>query len=601
MPNLHIYHNGQLVQATADEVAGARQALGAAAEEHTHTGLMTQAQADKLAGLPDAAALAGSLAGKASLVGGKLDPAQVPDIALQQYLGAVATEAAMLALVGQAGDWCSRSDTGTDWRIVGDPSTLAGWLQTSYPSAPVSSVNGKSGAVVLTPADIGSVRQEDLGPLALMTLPEAQAAVSGGGALRVVIRGSSGAAGAGSSGYLGPGVGDSDPGAGYPVSATSWAGMLAAEITAAGGVSFNTSRSGTGTQHALDNFVRDIAAYAPSHVVLATSPNNDNFVPAIGTGTDKYIRNMLLLAEKCVSIGAVPILGMGVYPNNLWTENHVRAARHMLTVFERSGYRTVNVLDTVLDRSTGAIVSGLAADGAHLQDPGQAMMFASIPPDLFSQHYDTKPRWDYGDILTLDPADATFAPIRINARRPLKAWTVGVRVHTSPSVATSKIVFAVEDAQGNGSPLRVRTASNVFDVTDTGTPLIASTVPTNVTATRWAVLRHEFATQKTALFVDGVKIGEVATSAFKATDMNIVSIHGRTGSNASNANNMGVSAAFVARRPLTDAEISAVSRGHMPTGRLECVIDDLRGPLWARMQSSGAPAQLAGAYTVTAA
>ena len=185
MTTLNIYRNGQTVQATADEVAGARQALGAAAEEHTHTGLMTQSQADKLAALPDAAALAGSLAGKASLVGGKLDPAQVPDIALQQYLGSVATEAAMLALVGQAGDWCSRSDTGTDWRIVGDPSTLAGWLQTSYPSAPVSSVNGKSGAVVLTPADIGSVRQEDLGPLALMTLPEAQAAVSGAGSVTI--------------------------------------------------------------------------------------------------------------------------------------------------------------------------------------------------------------------------------------------------------------------------------------------------------------------------------------------------------------------------------------------------------------------------------
>lgn len=429
-----------------------------------------------------------------------------------------------------------------------------------------------------------------------------QASVSGGGALRVVIRGSSGASGAGSSGYPGPGVGDSDPGDGHPVSPTSWAGRLAAEITATGGVSFNSSRSGTGTQHALDNFVRDIAAYAPTHVVLATSPNNDNFVPAIGSGTDTYIRNMLLLAEKCVSIGAVPILGMGVYPNNLWTENHVRAARHMLTVFERSGYRTVNVLDTVLDRSTGAIVSGLAADGAHLQDPGQAMMFASIPPDLFAADYGpAKSRWEYGDILTLDAADATYSPIRINARRPLKAWTIGARVHTSPSVATSKIVFAVEDAQGNGSPLRVRTASNVFDLTDTGTPLIASAVPTNVTATRWVVVRHEFATQRTALFVDGAKIGEVTTSAFKATDMNILSIHGRTGSNAANAQNMGVSAAFIARRPLTDAEISAISRGHMPTGRMECVIDDLRGPLWARMQSQGAAAQIVGAYSVTAA
>ena len=39
----------------------------------------------------------------------------------------------------------------------------------------------------------------------------------------------------------------------------------------------------------------------------------------------------------------------------------------------------------------------------------------------------------------------------------------------------------------------------------------------------------------------------------------------------------------------------------MPTGRMECVIDDLRGPLWARMQSAGAPAQLAGTYAVTAA
>lgn len=179
MPQLLIYRDGKLVQATAAEAAEALAALGAAAAGHTHAELMTASERAKLANLPDADALDVSLAGKASLIAGKLAPDQVPDIALQQYLGAVATEAAMLALVGQAGDWCSRSDTGTDWRIVGDPSTLAGWLQTSYPSAPVSSVNGKSGAVVLTPADIGSVRQDDLGPLALMTLPEAQAAVSG--------------------------------------------------------------------------------------------------------------------------------------------------------------------------------------------------------------------------------------------------------------------------------------------------------------------------------------------------------------------------------------------------------------------------------------
>ena len=123
---------------------------------------MTPAQQAKLDGLPTGEALAAAqaaqdtaIAGKASLIGGKLDPAQVPDIALQQYLGAAANEAAMLALAGQLGDWCTRSDTGTDWRIVGNPSMLAGWLQTAYPSAPVSSVNGKTGAVGLGKADVG--------------------------------------------------------------------------------------------------------------------------------------------------------------------------------------------------------------------------------------------------------------------------------------------------------------------------------------------------------------------------------------------------------------------------------------------------------------
>lgn len=72
MPNLHIYHNGQLGQATADEVAAARQALGAAAEEHTHTGLMTQAQADKLAGLPDAQALAQDQEAQDQAIAGKM-------------------------------------------------------------------------------------------------------------------------------------------------------------------------------------------------------------------------------------------------------------------------------------------------------------------------------------------------------------------------------------------------------------------------------------------------------------------------------------------------------------------------------------------------
>lgn len=115
----------------------------------TNAGVMAPAQVVAITNLST------NLAAKADLIGGKLDPNQVPDIALQQYLGSVASQSAMLALSGQQGDWCTRSDTGTDWRIIGNPTQISGWLQTTYPSAPVSSVAGKTGAVTLVKADVG--------------------------------------------------------------------------------------------------------------------------------------------------------------------------------------------------------------------------------------------------------------------------------------------------------------------------------------------------------------------------------------------------------------------------------------------------------------
>lgn len=87
---------------------------------------------------------------------GKLSQSQLPDIAIVDYLGAVANESAMLALTGQKGDWCTRTDLGTTWIITGsNPSLIASWTQLSYPAAPVTSVAGKTGAVSLVKGDVG--------------------------------------------------------------------------------------------------------------------------------------------------------------------------------------------------------------------------------------------------------------------------------------------------------------------------------------------------------------------------------------------------------------------------------------------------------------
>lgn len=87
----------------------------------------------------------------------KIPAAQLPALAITEFLGSSANQAAMLAKVGQQGDWTTRTDLGTVWIITGaDPTQLASWTQMTYPTAPVTTVAGRTGAIVLTAADIAS-------------------------------------------------------------------------------------------------------------------------------------------------------------------------------------------------------------------------------------------------------------------------------------------------------------------------------------------------------------------------------------------------------------------------------------------------------------
>lgn len=99
-----------------------------------------------------------SLASKADLVSGVIPTSQIPAIAITEYLGSVSSQVAMLALVGDRGDWCLRSDLGTTWVLSDDDSTLlASWTQLLYPTAPVTSVAGRTGAVTLSHTDISGL------------------------------------------------------------------------------------------------------------------------------------------------------------------------------------------------------------------------------------------------------------------------------------------------------------------------------------------------------------------------------------------------------------------------------------------------------------
>lgn len=91
------------------------------------------------------------------LSGGLVPTNRIPAIAIVQFLGTVASQAAMLALNGQQGDWCIRSDTSMVYILVdSNPALLSSWQALSYPAAPVTTVNGQAGAVVLGYSDVGA-------------------------------------------------------------------------------------------------------------------------------------------------------------------------------------------------------------------------------------------------------------------------------------------------------------------------------------------------------------------------------------------------------------------------------------------------------------
>ena len=95
---------------------------------------------------------------KADLVGGLVPTSQIPAVALTKP-HVVADRAAMLALDAEEGDVAviaSGADKGTYMLGAGAATSFASWVRLSTPDATVSSVNGQTGVVNLTAANVGA-------------------------------------------------------------------------------------------------------------------------------------------------------------------------------------------------------------------------------------------------------------------------------------------------------------------------------------------------------------------------------------------------------------------------------------------------------------
>ena len=91
---------------------------------------------------------------------GKLSASQIPQITISDFLGEVASEAGLLALTGQRGDWAIRTDNKTSYMLVAEDATLAAsWKAIVTPDDGVTALRNTSGTQtglngVVTLADV---------------------------------------------------------------------------------------------------------------------------------------------------------------------------------------------------------------------------------------------------------------------------------------------------------------------------------------------------------------------------------------------------------------------------------------------------------------
>ena len=112
---------------------------------------------------------------------GKIPQGQLPAVAIMDWLGNVSSQAAMLALTGQRGDWATRTDRGTDWQLIADdPTQLSSWREHVNPASPVSSVAGRTGAVTLAAADITDTTSTGRQLMTAVDGPAARSAIGAG-------------------------------------------------------------------------------------------------------------------------------------------------------------------------------------------------------------------------------------------------------------------------------------------------------------------------------------------------------------------------------------------------------------------------------------
>ncbi len=363
---------------------------------------------------------------------------------------------------------------------------------------------------------------------------------------RIVILGSSVAAGAGAS--------------------YGWGARLASALLALGYEVINVSISGNKTSDCINRFYSDVAPLNPYAVIIGLSLANEGLARLANHEAvyRSFINGISQLIEMNRQIGAHTIIG-GVYAQNVYTAKeyyYLKLADSQLSKIEGVPY--IPFLGQI-DDGSGHWESGMFTDAGHPNDIGAESMFRAFDLKLFNNlnRYRAALNVVNGWALKL-PSTAGAMPFYYQPDTPFGCVTVMFKLRFG---AASLIGQPICSLVGSFAiPLRIRNQLGNYEVAAGYTTIIDSGIASTGPDARWLTIVFDYHVNVAKLYVDGVFSGQAVAAG--ASDITAVAWAQRPDSLGFDGLDYEYSQFMVWRTALTADQVLAVTRGEIYTGGL---------------------------------
>ena len=282
--------------------------------------------------------------------------------------------------------------------------------------------------------------------------------------------------------------------------------LLNNRFTAGEGLNWTTSNlavNGNNTVAVLNRWEKDLIGNCSKYVIYALSLGNEGIHENGQPSYDQFRDNMLLLIDKAVQNGKIPVI-MNNYTRADYNTADYNYIKQMNMLIHQWNVPSINMLGAI-DNGAGQWASGYQSDALHPNDAGHSEFFYAMVPSLFDALDQLKPQPQItsGTALTINNA-SPYGPVKFTPENIIHPFTVSFDVKLTASGTIARFTTTTP-AVGT---LAVNTNGTLTYTSPSGNTITSSAV---INDNQWhkITLTHFYARGKSFLYTDNTLSGSL--------------------------------------------------------------------------------------------